>query len=270
MISPSNNPFESWYAALEKRHLSSLTFAEVRRAITALSSIYVERRARLATGAALEGRGKRAAFALFYGPIHFLTLQGIVRHLGLDAPPPRRILDLGCGTGVAGAAWALETVPRPELIGIDRNAWAVEEARWTYASFNLRGSITRGRLEPLPRLREGDAVLAAFTANEMDEAERDRLLSRLLEAAAGGVSVLVVEPIARRGFRWWDAWTQAFHAQGGREDEWRFPANLPETLRLFSKASGMDHRELKAKSLWIPSDRRRAGASLSRDDSPST
>ena len=34
----------AWWAALEQRHLSDLTFQEVRKALQALSSIYVERR----------------------------------------------------------------------------------------------------------------------------------------------------------------------------------------------------------------------------------
>src|SRR5262245_19244371 len=102
------DPFEDWVSELERRHLDRLTFAELRRALAALSSLYVERRGRLGEGAALEGEGKRAAFALFYGTLHFLTVRGIVRALRLAAPPPRRILDLGSGTGVAGAAWALE------------------------------------------------------------------------------------------------------------------------------------------------------------------
>ena len=96
---------EAWYAALEARHLTTLTFTEVRRALQALSSLYVERRDRLGKGAALEGKGKRAAFSMFYGPLHFLVVREIVRALAAADPPPRRIVDLGCGTGTAGAAW---------------------------------------------------------------------------------------------------------------------------------------------------------------------
>jgi len=101
-------------AALERRHLSQLGFAEVRRALQALSSLYVERRGRLASGAALESEGKRAAFALFYGPLHFLVVRGMVRALGASSPPPGRIVDLGCGSGAAGAAWALEAGGRAD------------------------------------------------------------------------------------------------------------------------------------------------------------
>jgi hypothetical protein len=51
-------------ADLEARHLADLEFREVSKALRALSSTYVERRDRLAAGAALGTAGKRAAFAL--------------------------------------------------------------------------------------------------------------------------------------------------------------------------------------------------------------
>ncbi|MBI3490996.1 MAG: hypothetical protein HY047_04275, partial [Acidobacteria bacterium] len=73
--------FDAWMAALEARHLAELTFSEVSRALRALSSTYVERRAKLEEGAALDGAGKRAAFALFYGPLHYRLLRHIVRAL---------------------------------------------------------------------------------------------------------------------------------------------------------------------------------------------
>src|SRR5215210_6798605 len=73
--------FQRWIAALEARHLADLTFPEVSRALRALSSAYVERRQRLAEGAALAGAGKRAAFALFYGPLHYLLIREIVQAL---------------------------------------------------------------------------------------------------------------------------------------------------------------------------------------------
>src|SRR4051812_26424036 len=130
---------ESWLAALEERHLANLTRPELTRALRALSSCYVERRDRLAQGAALEGAGKRAAFALFYGPLHFLTITQIVHALGAHDRMLREIVDLGCGTGAAGAAWALGHKHRPSIAGIDRSAWAVQEANWTYRHFALRG-----------------------------------------------------------------------------------------------------------------------------------
>jgi hypothetical protein len=243
--------FDSWFAALQRRHLATLSLGEIRRALMALSSLYVERRGRLAEGAALEGEGKRAAFALFYGPIHFLAIRGIVRALGLHSPPLRRILDLGCGTGVAGTAWALECGGRPRLQGIDRSGWAVGEALWTYHEFGLAGGARRGLLDDVRVARPGDAILAAFAINELSDAQRSQVLDRFLLLARQGVRILVVEPIARRGFPWWREWSESFLSAGGREDAWRFAAQLPETLRLLSKASGMHHDAITAKSLWL-------------------
>src|SRR5919197_2916834 len=97
---------EQWLAALEERHLANLTRSELTRALRALSSAYVERRRRLAEGAALEGAGKRAAFALFYGPLHYLLVRAIVRALPeAAAGKAATLVDLGSGTGAAGAAW---------------------------------------------------------------------------------------------------------------------------------------------------------------------
>ena len=121
--------FESWLADLERRHLADRTFAEVRKGVQALSAGYVEGRERGRHSAALSGSGKRAGFALFYGPLHFLTVRGIVEQLGAASPAPSRIVDLGCGSGAAGAAWALACDGKPSLTGIERHPWAVAETR---------------------------------------------------------------------------------------------------------------------------------------------
>ena len=246
------DPFPAWFAALERRHLAGLTFQEVRRALQALSSCYVERRDRLSRGAALEGSGKRAAFALFYGPIHFLLVREVVRALGAASPSPARIVDLGCGTGAAGAAWALQAGGAPAIVGIDRSGWAAREAEWTYRALGLRGVVRRSGLERAPLAGKGEGTVVAFTVNEIEPGLRPRLLERLLLAAAGGARVLVVEPIARRGFPRWEDWSAGFRAAGGRDDCWRFPAHLPERLALLDRAAGMDHRELTGRSLWLP------------------
>ena len=92
---------DAWMAALEARQLADLTFAEVSRSLRALSSTYVERRAKLKEGAALSGAGKRAAFALFYGPLHCLLLHHIVSTLGTAVHDNRD----GVGPGVRNRCW---------------------------------------------------------------------------------------------------------------------------------------------------------------------
>lgn len=242
------DPFPAWFAALERRHLETLEFREVRKALQALSSLYVERRGRLGQGAALDSAGKRAAFALFYGPLHFLLIRAIVREVNAGTPPPRTIIDLGCGTGVAAAAWALECAPPPAIEGVDVNAWATGEAQWTYARLGLPGRARKGDLS---RVAIGDrtAVVAAFTVNELETRARDELLARLAER---GGAILIVEPLARGVSPWWDEWEGAFRAVGGRADEWRFRAGLPPTLKLLDRAAGLDHAQLTARSLYRP------------------
>jgi hypothetical protein len=240
------DPFPAWFEALEKRHLETLEFREVRKALQALSSLYVERRGRLGTGAALDSAGKRAAFALFYGPLHFLLVRKIVR--ALDATTARKILDLGCGTGVAGAAWALECAPPAAIEGIDVSGWATAEATWNYARLGVKGKARRGDLTKTTFDR-GTAVIAAFTINELETPAREGLTARLLDRDG---PVLIIEPLARGVTPWWDEWETAFRAKGGRADEWRFPAELPARLKLLDRAAGLDHSQLTARSLYKP------------------
>src|SRR5688572_11855833 len=189
--------FDQWLAALEIRHLADLRTPEVTRGLRALSSAYVERRHKVAQGAALDGAGKRAAFALYYGPLHYLVVQRVLA--ALDVQPRRRIVDIGCGTGAGGAAWAcMYAEPAAvKVSGIDRHRWAVEEARWTYRFFGLDGSARVGDLARLPHVGAGSAIVAAYVLNELPEANRQRLEDELLEATGRGAAVLIVEPIAR-------------------------------------------------------------------------
>jgi len=242
---------DRWLSDLEARHLAGLTFPEVRRALESLSTDYVARRERVREGSALAGKGKRAAFALFYGPLHFLLVREIVRALGCASPAPGEIVDLGCGTGVAGAAWAIEA-GGARVRGVDRNGWALEEALRTWRTLGVAGRASRGDAATFPLPESGGAAIAAFTLNEMDPDARERLIARLLDAAAHGVRVLVVEPIAKGPVPWWPGAERRFLAAGGRSDAWRFPVDLPDLQARLSKAAGLDHRLLTARSVYLP------------------
>lgn len=243
-----NETLQSWLSALDDRHLSELTAKEAARALRALSSCYVERRGRLTEGAALATSGKRAAFALFYGPLHFVVTREVVRAL---APAPIATLtDLGCGTGAAGAAWALES--NAAVSGFDRHPWAVEEANWTYRMLRVRGRARTGDVArvQLPA-KSATAILAAYAVNELSETLRSALLERMLASAESGARVLVIEPIARGPVPWWPTWSTAFANQGGRADEWRFAVPLPERQLQLARAAGLRPRELTARSLYL-------------------
>jgi SAM-dependent methyltransferase len=241
---------DHWLTALDTRHLANLTPSEVARALRALSSCYVERRDKLQSGGALDGAGKRAAFALFYAPLHFLVTREIVRALPRATDGLTHVIDLGCGTGSAGAAWALEA--RARVTGFDRNAWASAEANWTYSQLSVAGRAAKQDIARTAlRADRGVGVLAAYSVNEVPDAVRAALLPRLLEAHEQGARILIIEPIARRLSRWWAPWQHTFMEAGGRADEWRFPADLPARQCALAKAAGLDPRELTAKSLFL-------------------
>jgi hypothetical protein len=257
----SDNHFDAWIAALEERHLANLTFPEVSRALRALSFSYVEgrstaRKNRGAVHGALAGAGKRAAFALFYGPLHYMFVDRVIAQLDVSATNNRRafsrtLIDLGCGTGGAGAALAVRArITR--VLGIDRNPWALSEAAQTYRRFGLRAETRRGEL-PRVRLPNPPAVLlAAFVLNELPEPDREALLYVLLQRAkTTGDPVLIVEPIARTVAPWWNKWAGAFADAGGSSTEWRFNVELPSLLRKLDRAVGLSHRELTGRTLWL-------------------
>ncbi len=249
-----------WIADLETRHLSDMTTAEVARALRALSSTYVQRRARLSGRGAFDSAGKRAAYALYYGPRRFLMTEHVVAQLDPE-PGPTHLTDLGCGTGAAGAAWACRAGGGATLVGVDTHPWAVDEARATYRAFHLdgqarRGSATDGTWTRLGRPRRGAepiprAVVLSYVANELAEEARRELLVALLEAAVAGTRVLVMEPISRKTSPWWPAWTRSFVAAGGRQDEWRLRLTPPPITAGLGKAAGLDPFEATGRTLWL-------------------
>ena len=250
-MSPSDDRFADWIARLEATHLAELTFPEVSRALRALSSTYVERREKLAEGAALLGAGKRAAFALFYGPLHYLLLRHIVETLPGATQNITTLLDLGCGTGASGAAWARACEKRPRVVGIDRHPWALGEAASAYRAFGLSAIVRQGDVATANLPKGPASILAAFTLNELADPAREALLTRLVDRASRGDRILIVEPLAGFVARWWNRWRDTFESAGGRADEWRLRTELPPIVAKLDRAAGLNHREITGRSLWL-------------------
>jgi predicted O-methyltransferase YrrM len=250
--------FARWIADLEARQLRDLTMTEVARALRALSSTYVERRARLSGRGAFDSAGKRAAYALYYGPRRFLTIGRVLDGLAV-ARAPRAIVDLGCGTGAAGAAWACHAGDGSTVTGLDVHPWALAETRATLRAFSIDGTVRRaasgerGAAAAALRSRPGQAPPAlalSYVVNELDEASRTALLEQIL-AAAATTAVLVIEPIARRTSPWWPRWVRAVTAAGGRHDEWRLRLAPPAVTAALGRAAGLDPDEATARTLWL-------------------
>jgi len=255
-VTARDDRFELWLREAEQHHLADLTFPQVSSGLRALSSTYVERRQQLGKGAALDGTGKRAAFALFYGPLHFLVVREVVHALpgALRAAEATTLVDLGCGTGAAGAAWATSCARAPRVVGIDRHPWALAEAARTYRAFGLTARTVQGDIASVALPKGPLSILAAFAMNELADASRDALMQRLLDRTTAGDRLLVVEPIAGFVARWWNRWRAVVEQMGGRADEWRFRVELPAIVAKLDRAAKLDHRELTARSLWIGHD----------------
>ena len=245
----NSHQFPVFLRALEDRHLADLRFSDVTRALRALSSAYVERReTALADHRALDGAGKRAAFALYYGPIHFLLVQHIVRELGVT-PDRGTVVDLGCGTGVAGAAVATAAAPPLSVLGIDTHPWTLDEARFTYKTFGLRFDVRRGHAARTRFPSDTSFVVAAFVVNELNDVDRGELVRHLKVAAtSAATSVLIIEPISLRISPWWDEWTREL---GARADEWRVRVDMPPIVKRLAKAAGLRPEVLTARSLFV-------------------
>ncbi len=241
---------DSFYADLETRHFANLRFSEVTRALRALSSAYVERReSALAEHRALDGAGKRAAFALYYGSIHFELIRAIAGRL--EQPKgPGLVIDLGCGTGVAGAAIATLTSPVSRVIGIDTHPWTLEEARFTYRALGLQADVRRGFAGRTRIPDNATFVVGAFVVNELKPEERQDLLRELTATIGRGTAVLIVEPISLRISPWWEEWRAAFLPMGGRADEWKIRIDLPPIVKRLAKSSSLRPDALTARSLF--------------------
>lgn len=259
----------TWLEALHARHVAPYRPQEFTRALRALSMRYVERRNELAERSALDSAGKRAAFAAFYAPLHYLTVREIVRALPEGARQATAITDLGCGTGVGAAAWegarsaatgAGAVAPRPaQLFGVDMSQWALEETKWNWRTLGLGGKAKRGDLvaeasaiEPArPGSANGRALILAWSVNELPRDAQARLLPVLLKYAQNGGQILIVEPLARAATPWWNHWSTEFAPLNARVDEWKFRVDLPPMLKELSSRAGFNREHLGARSLWI-------------------
>ncbi len=256
-----------WLVALEQRHLANLTRQEFTRAVRALSARYVERRGQLPDRSPLDSAGKRAAFALFYAPLHFVTAEVALNAVGARTDLTA-LVDLGCGTGVCAAAWARAawaTPPGtpPSITGVDANAWALDEARWNWRTLGLRGHAVRGDMLTTARglLRQTNAALATtgliagWAINELAKTDRDQLLDVLDQLLERGATLVVLEPLARGVAPWWDEWAARLSSRNVHERDVKAEVDLPASLGSFSDAAGFRKKELGVRVMSTASSR---------------
>lgn len=247
----------AWLSALEQRHLASLTRQEFTRAVRALSARYVERRSQLPDRSPLDSAGKRAAFALFYAPLHCLTTNVALARVGVRTDLTT-LVDLGCGTGVCSAAWALMHNTPPTITGVDANAWALEEARWNWRTMGLNGRTVRGDLVTTAKglLHHSDAalgrtgVIAGWAINELDPPARTQMLDVVDQLLDRGITLVILEPLARGVTPWWDEWEARLAPRGVLAGDVKADVNLPGPLDAFSASAGFRKKELGVRIMY--------------------
>jgi hypothetical protein len=242
-----------WMTWLEARHLADLQFPEVARALRALSSAYVERRqTAIPEGRVLDSAGKRAAFALYYGPLHFLAAGQVLEACRARVGPaaaPRLVVDLGCGTGAVGVAAATVT-GGGRVLGVDVHPWAVAEARATYAHWGLEATVKRSRVAGIRLPDAPSLIVAGYVANELGESDRHALLAALRRAILDGSTVLVMEPLSGRAAPWWPDWVGALAGAGAVADAWTLELDPPSLTRRLGVAAGLTPTQAKLRTIY--------------------
>jgi hypothetical protein len=138
-------------------------------------------------------------------------------------------------------------------VAIDRHPWALDEAARTYRAFHLSARTRRADVAAALLPKSPALVVAAYAVNELSDEGRGTLLRRLLDRAAQGDRLLIIEPLAYGVTPWWREWQNAFEHAGGRADEWRRPVVLPGIVQKLDRAAGLNHDALTGRSLWLNS-----------------
>lgn len=243
---------EQWVASEAELALRDLRFSDVRRAVQALSMLYVQKRARGGLDKrAGDGAGKRAAFASYYAPLHFIGAAVAGSALGLQGcSGVREVVDLGCGTGAVGAAIARLLPGAARVTGVDANAGAVSVCRRTFSALGVRGRARVGRLpSAMPRLRAADLVVAGWSLNELGPEERDAVLDDVSTGVSRGCGLLVLEPLSTRVVPWWPQLIARF--PGAAVAELRVPVTRPPWIARLDEATRLDHRDATCRALWV-------------------
>lgn len=249
----SHRLFEEWVDETRARFVPPLTTTEVRKGVQALSWNYVEERVRGRDAArALQGEGKRAAFASYFAPLHFLATRIALAGIGPEPFAKVRVVhDIACGTGATGAALASALPEQPRIEAFDVSPWAVSEAKRTYDALLVSARTKRGALpQDFPRAGAADLLALGWAANELDEAARGALLTKITAALHRGAALFIAEPVSARITPWWDSWCARLAGPGAKHAIVRAQVDLPAWITALDDASGLCHDEIVAKVIW--------------------
>ncbi|HCH61689.1 MAG TPA: hypothetical protein DFR83_02715 [Deltaproteobacteria bacterium] len=246
-----------WVDAAHARWARGLEFRELRRGAQAVSDVYVhKRKAGGLAERAVDGRGKRAAFVVYFGGLHLLLVQDWMS--GQAPPTVDRILDVGCGPGVVGAA-AARWCGGVRLHASDRVGRHLEVAAWTARQLGVKARTSKATLPTvLESARPSSLVTLGWVLNELPSADRDATFSMLVRVVRKGAGALIFAPLSLRASPWWPelartlrrATTEPLH-----ETEHRFQPERPSLIADLDRATRLNHATMGARVMYVAPSR---------------
>ena len=141
----------------------------------------------------------RAWLTGLYDPVMALTMRerafrsALIDAALLSDPRPRRVLDLGCGTGTLTRLLA-EADPSLEIVGIDGDEEVLARARRRTASYGERVRFHRGMADELPiEDRSQDVVIASLLLHHLSPATKLHALEEAHRVLRDGGRLLVAD-----------------------------------------------------------------------------
>ena len=248
----------SWVDAAHARWARGLEFRELRRGVQAVSDVYVHKRKSGGLAErAVDGRGKRAAFVVYYGGLHLLLVQDWM----CDHAPPevKQIVDVGCGPGVVGAA-AARWCGGVRLSASDRVGRHLEVAAWTARHFGVKARTSRASLPTvLESVNDSALCTMGWVINELSPADRDATFAAISRVVRRGSGMLVFAPLSLRASPWWpDLFRTLRQASAGQvqESEHRFQPERPPIIADLDRATRLNHAAMGARVMYVPPGRR--------------
>jgi tRNA (cmo5U34)-methyltransferase len=169
-------------------------------------------------------------FDAFYGTA--------VAALEIARPAPRRILDLGAGTGLF-AGMVADAHPEAELVLLDAATAMLAEAR---DALGDRASYVEGDLTHALPNGPWDAIVSALAIHHLDDPAKRDLYARIHDALApGGVFVNAEQVAGASAF--FDEHSRAWHqeactAVGATPEEWAGA----EARMAFDRCASVEHQ----------------------------
>ncbi len=174
----------------------------------------------------------------------------------LSEVSPRRILEVGCGTGEL-LRFVVDRFPAGELTGLDPDVGALRRAKRKLDAAGVRAELVRGRAESLPFVDGSfDLVLSSLMLHHLESQTKARALSEWRRVLDGkGLLLLVDLGVPRSPLTRLLLWPLRFHILEEQADNFR--GRVPDMLR----SAGFAFEEAGVYGSVVVAYRARRGAS---------